>query len=131
MFRYLGSRILYTLPVIWLVVSIVFFLIHLVPGDPVLQMLGENAPASDVQATRHAYGLDAPIHVQYIRYWEGVLHGNLGPSLRFNQSVTSLIAERYPFTLQLTLAAFSWPSCFPSPPESAPPAAATAGTTAR
>jgi ABC-type dipeptide/oligopeptide/nickel transport system permease component len=105
MFRYLGSRILYTLPVIWLVVSIVFFLIHLVPGDPVLQMLGENAPASDVQATRHAYGLDAPIHVQYIRYWEGVLHGNLGPSLRFNQSVTSLIAERYPFTLQLTLAA--------------------------
>lgn len=105
MFRYLGSRVLYTLPVIWLVVSIVFFLIHLVPGDPVLQMLGENAPASDVQATRHAYGLDAPIHVQYIRYWEGVLHGNLGPSLRFNQSVTSLIAERYPFTLQLTLAA--------------------------
>jgi ABC-type dipeptide/oligopeptide/nickel transport system permease component len=105
MFRYLGSRILYTLPVIWLGVSIVFFLIHLVPGDPVLQMLGENAPASDVQATRHAYGLDAPIHVQYIRYWEGVLHGNLGPSLRFNQSVTSLIAERYPFTLQLTLAA--------------------------
>jgi ABC-type dipeptide/oligopeptide/nickel transport system permease component len=105
MFRYLGSRILYTLPVIWLVVSIVFFLIHLVPGDPVLQMLAENAPASDVQATRHAYGLDAPIHVQYIRYWEGVLHGNLGPSLRFNQSVTSLIAERYPFTLQLTLAA--------------------------
>jgi len=105
MFRYLSTRVLYTLPVIWLVVSIVFFLIHLVPGDPVLQMLGENAPASDVQATRHAYGLDAPIHVQYIRYWEGVLHGNLGPSLRFNQSVTSLIAERYPFTLQLTLAA--------------------------
>ena len=105
MLRYLGSRVLYTLPVIWLVVSIVFFLIHLVPGDPVLQMLGENPPASDVQATRHAYGLDAPIHVQYIRYWEGVLHGNLGPSLRFNQSVTSLIAERYPFTLQLTLAA--------------------------
>ncbi|HEY1802796.1 MAG TPA: ABC transporter permease [Terriglobales bacterium] len=105
MFRYLGTRVLYTLPVIWLVVSIVFFLIHLVPGDPVLQMLGENAPASDIQATRHAYGLDAPIHVQYIRYWEGVLHGNLGPSLRFNQSVTSLIAERYPFTLQLTLAA--------------------------
>lgn len=104
MFRYLGLRVLYTLPVIWLVVSIVFVLIHLVPGDPVLQMLGENAPASDVQATRHAYGLDAPIHVQYIRYWEGVLHGNLGPSLRFNQSVSSLIAERYPFTLRLTLA---------------------------
>jgi peptide/nickel transport system permease protein len=104
MVRYLGLRVLYTLPVIWLVVSIVFFLIHLVPGDPVLQMLGEGAPAADVQVTRHAYGLDAPIRVQYVRYWNGVLHGNLGPSLRFNQSVSSLIAERYPFTLQLTLA---------------------------
>jgi ABC-type dipeptide/oligopeptide/nickel transport system permease component len=104
MLRYLGLRVLYTLPVIWLVVSIVFVLIHLVPGDPVLQMLGENAPASDIQATRHAYGLDAPIRLQYIRYWEGVLHGDLGPSLRFNQSVSSLIAERYPFTLRLTLA---------------------------
>lgn len=105
MLRYLGLRILYTLPVIWLVVSIVFFLIHLVPGDPVLQMLGEGAPAADVQATRHAYGLDEPIPVQYVHYWEGVLHGNLGPSLRFNQSVSSLIVERYPFTLRLTLAA--------------------------
>jgi peptide/nickel transport system permease protein len=105
MLRYLGLRVLYTLPVIWLVVSIVFFLIHLVPGDPVLQMLGEGAPAADMQATRHAYGLDQSIPVQYVHYWEGVLHGNLGPSLRFNQSVSSLIAERYPFTLRLTLAA--------------------------
>lgn len=105
MFRYLGLRVLYTLPVVWLVVSIVFFLIHLVPGDPVLQMLGEGAPAANVEATRHAYGLDQPLRVQYLHYWKGVLHGNLGPSIRFNQGVTSLILERYPFTLQLTLAA--------------------------
>lgn len=105
MFRYLGFRVLYTLPVIWLVVSIVFFLIHLVPGDPVLQMLGEGAPAADVQATRHAYELDQPLRVQYFHYWKGVLHGNLGPSIRFNQGVTSLILERYPYTLRLTLAA--------------------------
>jgi ABC-type dipeptide/oligopeptide/nickel transport system permease component len=105
MFRYLGLRVLYTLPVVWLVVSIVFFLIHLVPGDPVLQMLGEGAPAANVEATRHAYGLDQPLGVQYVHYWEGVLHGNLGPSIRFNQGVTSLILERYPFTLRLTLAA--------------------------
>jgi peptide/nickel transport system permease protein len=91
--------------VIWLVVSLVFLMIHLVPGDPVLQMLGEGAPATDVQATRHAYGLDVPLGQQYIHYWEGVLHGNLGPSLRFNQSVSSLILERYPYTLQLTIAA--------------------------
>ena len=105
MFRYLGLRVLYTLPVVWLVVSIVFFLIHLVPGDPVLQMLGEGAPAANVEATRHAYGLDQPLGVQYLHYWEDVLHGNLGPSIRFNQGVTSLILERYPFTLRLTLAA--------------------------
>jgi peptide/nickel transport system permease protein len=68
-------------------------------------MLGEGAPATDVQATRHAYGLDVPLGQQYLNYWKGVLHGDLGPSLRFNQNVTTLIAQRYPYTLQLTLAA--------------------------
>lgn len=105
MFRQLLTRALYTIPVIWLVVSVVFLLIHLVPGDPILQMLGEGAPAADIAATRHAYGLDAPLGQQYWHYWEGVLHGDLGPSVRYNQSVSSLIAERYPFTLQLTIAA--------------------------
>jgi len=102
--RYLGVRLLYTLPVIWLVVSIVFLLIHLVPGDPIQQMLGEGAAAMDMQAARHAYGLDVPLGKQYINYWAGVLHGNLGPSLRFNQGVSSLIAQRYPYTLELTVA---------------------------
>ncbi len=105
MFRYLSLRVLYTLPVIWLVVSLVFLLIHLVPGDPILQMLGEGAPATDVQAARHAYGLDEPLSTQYLHYWKGVLHGDLGPSLQFNQNVSTLIAQRYPYTLQLTLAA--------------------------
>src|ERR1700678_2744216 len=105
MLRYLTHRVLYTLPVVWLVVSLVFLLIHLVPGDPVLQMLGEGAPATDIQATRHAYGLDIPLGQQYLNYWKGVLHGDLGPSLRFNQNVGKLIAQRYPYTLQLTLAA--------------------------
>jgi len=103
--RYFSFRVLYTLPVIWLVVSLVFLLIHLVPGDPILQMLGEGAPVTDVQAARHAYGLDLPLGRQYLNYWEGVLKGDLGPSLRFNQSVTRLIAQRYPYTLELTLAA--------------------------
>jgi ABC-type dipeptide/oligopeptide/nickel transport system permease component len=105
MFRYLSFRVLYTLPVIWLVVSLVFLMIHLVPGDPILQMLGEGAPAADVEATRHAYGLDLPLRQQYIRYWEGVFHGDLGRSLRFNQSVTSLVLQRYPRTVELTLGA--------------------------
>ena len=104
MFRYLALRLLYMLPVVWLIVSVVFLLIHLVPGDPILQMLGEGAPAGDVQAARHAYGLDVPLSQQYLHYWKGVLHGDLGPSLRFNQNVARLIAQRYPYTLQLTLA---------------------------
>src|SRR5207247_2472163 len=105
MLRYLSLRVLYTLPAVWLVVSIVFLLIHLVPGDPILQMLGEGAPAADVEATRHLYGLDRPLGEQYLHYWKGVLRGDLGPSLRFNQSVSKMIAQRYPYTLELTLAA--------------------------
>jgi ABC-type dipeptide/oligopeptide/nickel transport system permease component len=105
MLRYLALRVAYTLPVIWLVVSLVFLLIHLVPGDPILQMLGEGAPAADLQAARHAYGLDLPLGRQYFNYWRGVLHGDLGPSVRFNQSVGSLVAQRYPYTLELTVAA--------------------------
>jgi|SRR5690349_2463011 len=105
MLRYLALRLAYTLPVIWLVVSIVFLMIHLVPGDPVLQMLGEGAPAADIQSTRHAFGLDVSLPAQYFRYWKGVLHGDLGPSLRYSQSVGSLIIQRYPYTIQLTLAA--------------------------
>ncbi len=104
MLRYTATRLLYMLPVIWLVVSIVFLLIHLVPGDPIQQMLGEGATSADLQAVRHAYGLDVPIGQQYVNYWRGVLHGSLGQSLRYNRSVAAVIAERYPFTLQLTLA---------------------------
>ncbi len=104
MLRYVGRRLLYTLPVIWLVVSVVFLLIHLVPGDPIQQMLGEGAASADLQAARHAYGLDVPLGQQYVNYWRGVLHGDLGQSLRYQRDVAAVVAERYPFTLQLTLA---------------------------
>src|ERR1700756_1361729 len=104
MLRYLTQRLLYMIPVVWIVVSAVFLLIHIVPGDPIQQMLGEGAAAADIAATRHAYGLDAPLGEQYIHYWRGVLHGDLGPSFRYNQSVTKLVLQRYPYPLQLTLA---------------------------
>lgn len=105
MLRYIGSRVLYAVPVVWLVVSVVFLMIHLVPGDPIAQMLGEGAAATDIEAARHAYGLDQPLGQQYVHYWRGVLHGDLGQSLRYNQPVTTLLAQRYPFTMRLTLAA--------------------------
>ncbi|HEV2112731.1 MAG TPA: nickel ABC transporter permease [Terriglobales bacterium] len=107
MLKYVASRVAYTIPVVWLVVSVVFLLIHLVPGDPIQQMLGEGAAAADLQAARHAYGLDLPLRQQYFHYWRGVLHGDLGTSLRFDQSVSSLIAERYPLTLELTAASLA------------------------
>jgi peptide/nickel transport system permease protein len=98
-------RILLTLPVLWVVVTIVFLLIHIVPGDPIVQMLGEGATASDISALRHAYGLDAPLWQQYGHYWGGLLHGDLGQSLRLHDSVMHLVLQRYPYTLALTLAA--------------------------
>ena len=105
MLRYVLTRLLYTIPVLWLVVSVVFLLIHLVPGDPIQQMLGEGATASDVQTLRHAYRLDLHIGQQYVNYWKGVLRGDLGRSLRLDQPVTRIIGQRYPWTLQLTVAA--------------------------
>lgn len=98
-------RILITLPVLWVVVSVVFLLIHLVPGDPIVQMLGEGATSADIGALRHAYGLDAPLGEQYLRYWHGVVRADLGQSLRLHDSVIHLVVERYPYTLTLTLAA--------------------------
>ncbi len=103
MLRALTSRLLYAIPVLWLVVTVVFLLIHLVPGDPIQAMLGEGAAAGDLQAARHAYELDLPLRTQYLHYWRNVLHGDLGQSIRLNQSVAKVIRERYPYTLQLTV----------------------------
>jgi peptide/nickel transport system permease protein len=99
------TRLALTLPVVWLVVSLVFLLIHMVPGDPILQMLGDGATAADVSVLRHQYGLDEPLGVQYALYWKGVLHGDLGSSIRLHDSVGHLIAARYPYTLALTVTA--------------------------
>lgn len=96
-------RLFLTLPVLWLIVTLVFLLIHLVPGDPIAQMMGEGASATDLAALRHSYGLDAPLHIQYTRYWVGLLHANLGTSLRLRDSVTHLILQRYPYTLLLAV----------------------------
>ena len=103
--RSILTLVLLTLPVVWVVVSLVFLLIHLVPGDPILQMLGEGATPTDITSLRHQYGLDQPLWKQYIHYWAGVLHGDLGSSIRLHDSVAHLIAARYPYTLALTLSA--------------------------
>ncbi len=99
------TRLALTLPVVWLVVSLVFLLIHLVPGDPIQQMLGDGATPADIGALRHQYGLDLTLGAQYLHYWNGVLHGDLGSSIRLHATVATLIGARYPYTLALTLTA--------------------------
>ena len=96
-----------TLPALWLVVTVVFLLIHMVPGDPIVLMLGEGASAGDVAALRHSYGMDRPLGEQYFGYWRGLVRGDLGQSFRLHDSVAHLILQRYPYTLALTLAAMA------------------------
>jgi len=105
MIRYISIRLLFALPALWLILTMVFLLAHIVPGDPVAQMLGEGARAEDLTQLRHALGLDLPLAVQYGRYLSGVLHGNLGESFRFQQPVLKVVAEHYPATLELAVVA--------------------------
>jgi len=99
------KRLLITLPVLWLIVTAVFLLIRLVPGDPIVQMLGEGATAADISTLRHAYGFDLPLQTQYWQFLKGVSRGDLGRSVRLREGVTALIGQRYPYTLELTAAA--------------------------
>jgi ABC-type dipeptide/oligopeptide/nickel transport system permease component len=105
MAAFLVRRLLLTLPVIWIVVTLVFALIHVVPGDPIAQMLGEGAPQQEVQRLRKDLGLDRPILEQYKSYIFGLLKGDMGVSFRNQQSVARSIAQRFPATIQLTFAA--------------------------
>jgi ABC-type dipeptide/oligopeptide/nickel transport system permease component len=89
------------------VATLVFSLIHLVPGDPVQAMLGESASPADVAELRARLGLDRPLMAQYVAFLSGLAKGDLGVSLRTNQRVTAAIAERLPATLELALAAMA------------------------
>ena len=105
MFPFLIRRLALTLPVMWIVVTLVFGLIHMVPGDPVAQMLGEGASVTEIERLRHELGLDRPLLDQYRTYMTGVLRGDLGVSFRNQEPVTSSILARYPATIELALAA--------------------------
>lgn len=83
------------------VVTLVFFLIHMIPGDPVDIMLGENALAADKAAMRRDLGLDRPLHVQYFGYLAGVVRGDLGTSLLNRQPVLTEILHRFPASVEL------------------------------
>jgi ABC-type dipeptide/oligopeptide/nickel transport system permease component len=103
--RYVFLRLLFAVPALWLIVTLVFLLVHIVPGDPVQQMIGEGARGEDLQQLRHALGLDVPIAKQYAHYLLGVAHGDLGESFRFREPVTRVVLEHYPATLELAVVA--------------------------
>jgi len=103
--RFLIRRLLLTIPVLIGVATLVFSLIHLVPGDPVQAMLGESASPQDVAQLRTKLGLDRPLYEQYVTFAAGVVRGDLGVSLRTNQPVTTVIFERMPATMELAVSA--------------------------
>ena len=105
MLRFLARRAALTIPVLLGVATLVFSLIHLIPGDPAQAMLGESASPQDVAELRMRLGLDRPLVEQYGRFLTGAVRGDLGRSLRTNQPVSSAILERMPATIELAAAA--------------------------
>ena len=105
MSRFLARRLVLTIPVLLGVATLVFSLIHLIPGDPAQAMLGEAAPQADVEELRHRLGLDRPLIEQYGVFLIGLTKGDLGTSLRTGQPVTDQIIERMPATIELAAAA--------------------------
>jgi peptide/nickel transport system permease protein len=105
--RFIVRRLFLTIPVLLGVATLVFALLHLVPGDPAQVMLGESAAASDVDELRTRLGLDRPLPAQYLQFISGVVQGDFGTSFRYGTPVFQEIAQRLPNTLQLATAAMS------------------------
>jgi peptide/nickel transport system permease protein len=105
MLTYIVRRLALMVPVALLVSFLTFMLIHLVPGDPALALLGPEAPPDTVAAVHKSLGLDQPLYTQYFIWLTNTLHGNLGESFRLHQPVTEAIVQRLPVTLELGLAA--------------------------
>lgn len=103
--RYILRRIGLLVPVVIGVVTVVFLIVHFIPGDPVEIMLGEQAQAVDKETLRRQMGLDKPLHVQYVDFLARLARGDLGRSLHTKRPVLESIARRLPATLELALAA--------------------------
>src|SRR5882724_4333592 len=100
----LARRIVGSIPVIVGISFLIFLLMHIAPGDPVTLLLGDDATPADVERTRHKWGLDTPLLVQYWDFLSRAVTGDFGRSLKFNESVMKLIGERLPATLELAFA---------------------------
>ncbi len=105
MLAYIARRLAQGVPVLFGVSLLVFAMVHLVPGDPVSIMLGENPSATDAEVLRNQLGLDRPLPQQYLEFASRALQGDLGVSIRSRRPVFDEIADRAPSTIQLTVAA--------------------------
>jgi peptide/nickel transport system permease protein len=97
--RYVAARLLASVPVIAVVITVAFTLLHLAPGDPALLAAGDRASPEQVEETRHALGLDRPLHVQFALWSGRALQGDLGRSVFSHEPLTRLIAQRIQPTL--------------------------------
>jgi ABC-type dipeptide/oligopeptide/nickel transport system permease component len=113
--RFLARRLALTVLVLLGVATLVFSLIHLIPGDPAQAMLGEAASQKDVDDLRQRLGLDRPLTEQYVAFLRGAIKGDLGTSFRTGQPVTSQIIERMPATMELAAAAMLVAMCVALP----------------
>ena len=107
MSQYIVRRFLQMIPIAFGILTLVFSLIHLIPGDPARQIAGENARPEDIIAVRKALGLDQPLWTQYITYVSHVIRGDFGRSFQTNEAVSKQIAERYPATIELAFGAMA------------------------
>jgi peptide/nickel transport system permease protein len=105
--RYVIRRLLLAIPVIVAMSIFVFLMIHLVPGDPVQTMLGFRATPENVATVRAQLGLDQPLLAQYLTWAGGLLHGNFGQDFISHTPVSTLLAQRLPVTIELTLLAMT------------------------
>jgi len=104
MFQYVIRRTLLIVPTLWAVVTVVFFLIRIVPGGPAVAALGTYASEEQIRALEHQMGLDRPIMVQYMTFLADLCRGNMGKSLITQRPVAKEIAQALPYTIDLTVA---------------------------
>ena len=103
MLRYLATRLMLAIPTMLAVLTLVFFVVRVIPGDPATAALGDYASKEAVEAMRERMGLNDPLLVQYFRFLGEVLRGNLGTSMITGKPIGELVLQALPYTLQLTL----------------------------
>ena len=104
MYRFVLKRLIALLPTLAGISLLVFLMLYLVPGDPAQVMLGERANAESLAELRATMGLDQPFHVQFYRFFTGLLRGDLGRSIRTHEKITTELVQRFPATCELTVA---------------------------